>query len=70
MYSLSTEKGLFAYVLPYNIGKITEGERQETLAPFALAGIQVNQVNRDYEAFFKTSAWGNDGMRKKEVRGQ
>lgn len=37
-----------------------EGARDKTLAPFAMSGIEVGRVNRDYEAFFKTSAWGKD----------
>ena len=40
-----------------NIG---EGAKNKTLAPFAISGIEVGRVNRDYEAFFKTSAWGNE----------
>ena len=38
-------------------GKISEEERHSTLAPFAMPSISIGQVNRDYEAFFK-SAWG------------
>lgn len=37
-------------------GTISEEERHSTLAPFAMPGITINKVNRDYEAFFKT-AW-------------
>ena len=39
-------------------GTISEEERHSTLAPFAIPGIAIGQVNRDYEAFFKT-AWGS-----------
>lgn len=39
-------------------GTISEEERHSTLAPFAMPGISIGQVNRDYEAFFKT-AWGS-----------
>ena len=39
-------------------GTISEEERHSTLAPFAMPGIAIGQVNRDYEAFFKT-AWGS-----------
>lgn len=39
-------------------GTISEEERHSTLAPFIMSGIPIGQVNRDYEAFFKT-AWGN-----------
>ncbi len=35
-----------------------ETERDRTLAPFAISGVEIGRVNRDYEAFFKTSAWG------------
>ncbi len=38
--------------------KISEDDRQLTLAPFELSGISANRVNRDYEAFFRSSAWG------------
>lgn len=38
---------------------ISEEERHSTLAPFAMPGISIEKVNRDYEAFFKT-AWGPD----------
>ena len=38
-------------------GSISEVERDKTLAPFAISGVSVGRVNRDYEAFFKTSAW-------------
>jgi tensin len=36
---------------------ITETDRQKTLQPFALSGPA--QPGRDYEAFFKVSAWGS-----------
>lgn len=39
-------------------GTISEEERHSTLAPFTIPGIAIGQVNRDYEAFFKT-AWGS-----------
>ena len=39
-------------------GTISEEERHSTLAPFAIPGIAIGHVNRDYEAFFKT-AWGS-----------
>ncbi len=39
-------------------GTISEEERHSTLAPFAMPGISIGQVNRDYEAFFRT-AWGS-----------
>ena len=38
-------------------GSLGEAERDKTLAPFAMQGVEVGRVNRDYEAFF-TSAWG------------
>lgn len=38
-------------------GTLSEAERDKTLAPFAMSGIEAERVNRDYEAFF-TSAWG------------
>lgn len=38
-------------------GSIPEGERDKTLAPFAMSGVEAARVNKDYEAFF-TSAWG------------
>lgn len=38
-------------------GAMSEAERDKTLAPFAMSGIEAERVNRDYEAFF-TSAWG------------
>lgn len=38
-------------------GSLSEAERDKTLAPFAMSGVEVGRVNRDYEAFF-TSAWG------------
>ena len=37
-------------------GTISEEERHTTLAPFAMPGISIEKVSRDYEAFFK-SAW-------------
>ena len=39
-------------------GTISKEERHNTLAPFAIPGIAIGQVNRNYEAFFKT-AWGS-----------
>jgi hypothetical protein len=41
-------------------GSLSEAERDKTLAPFAISGVEVGRVNRDYEAFF-TSAWGGGG---------
>ncbi len=52
--------------------KISEDERQKTLAPFELPGIAATRVNRDYEAFFRTSAWGDSGgpgFREDALRG-
>ena len=31
----------------------------KTLAPFEISGISIGHVNRDYEAFLRTSAWGS-----------
>ena len=39
-------------------GTISEDERHSALAPFTMTGIDIGQVNRDYNAFFKT-AWGS-----------
>ena len=39
-------------------GTISKEERHSALAPFTMPGIAIGQVNRDYEAFFKT-AWGS-----------
>lgn len=41
-------------------GSIVDAEKNKTLAPFAMSGVEVGRVNRDYEAFFKASAWGRD----------
>lgn len=43
-------------------GSLSEAERDKTLAPFAMSGVEAGKVNRDYEAFF-TSAWGGGRMR-------
>ena len=40
---------------------ISETERQKTLQPFKLSGSA--QAGRDYEAFFKSSAWGGSSTR-------
>ncbi len=40
-------------------GSIMEGEQGKTLAPFAMSGVTVGRVNRDYEAFLTPSAWGS-----------
>lgn len=39
--------------------RVSDEERMKTLAPFEISGIEIGRVNRDYEAFLRTSAWGS-----------
>ena len=39
-------------------GNISAEQHDSVLAPFTMTGLAIGQVNRDYEAFFKT-AWGS-----------
>ena len=39
-------------------GTISVEQRDSALAPFTITGVAVGQVNRNYDAFFK-SAWGS-----------
>ncbi len=49
--------------------KVSDEERMKTLAPFEISGIEIGRVNRDYEAFLRTSAWGSipEGGRGEET---
>lgn len=45
---------------------ISEEAKDRTLAPFTMPGVEVDRVNRDYEAFFKTSAWDSASSKPSE----